>query len=180
MTISSNSLVSLGDNCKSKRSPAKIAGLSPFHKFITKTNPVTNRKHLLKSSLTNPVFLEGIETCGNEPGGKHCEIRVCLSNSCILSDKSESLGLKNNVSGNIPYKNEGINVQGALWGDACESSQCFPQSMVCLDWLDEVVEGDWLDKADIIDVDPFKIVRIFVELKLYQLTNWTLKRVFKY
>ena len=77
-----------GDNCKSERSPASIAGLSPFHEFMTKTSAVTNRKRLSKSSSANPRFSEGIGTCQNEFVWKHCEIAICLSNSWAALNKS--------------------------------------------------------------------------------------------
>ena len=78
-----------GDNSSLKRLPVSIAGLSPFHEFMTKTSPVMNPKHLSKSLSANPWFSEGIGTCQNELVWKHCEISICLSNSWVVFDKSK-------------------------------------------------------------------------------------------
>ena len=73
---------------KSERLSASIAGLSPFHDFMTKYSPVMNQKCLSKSSSANPRFLEGIGMCQNELVWKHCEILICLSNSWVSFNKS--------------------------------------------------------------------------------------------
>src|SRR5882762_5399534 len=45
---------------------------------------------LSKLSSANPRFSEGIETCRNELEGKQADIKVCLFNSWVSSDKSRS------------------------------------------------------------------------------------------
>ena len=77
-----------GDNCKSKRSPVSIAGFSPFQEFMMETSDKTNPKCLSKSSSAYPQFSEGIGTCWYELVWKHCEISICLSNTCIAFNES--------------------------------------------------------------------------------------------
>jgi hypothetical protein len=80
---------------------------------MTKYSPVTNRKRLSKSSSANPRVSEGIGMCRNELVWKHCEISICLSNSCaalamsrLLQAPIKSLGRRSQEAillGGTPY-----------------------------------------------------------------------------